>query len=122
MPATDVAVVPLSLDESRVEVAVAAEPAVEVESALLPPDAADSEPSSALLAKVPVDAVACDTSAETVASTGLGVAGALRYPAIDSEITYSVRRHPLSPALGGVDAAPPATEVVAGTPLSSGVS
>ena len=75
MPATDVAVVPLSLDESRVEVAVAAEPAVGVESALLPPVAADSEPSSALLAKVPVDAVACDT---TVASTELGVAGAAR--------------------------------------------
>ena len=79
LPATDVAVVPLSLesglDESQVEVAVAAELAVEVESALLPPDAADPEPSFALLAKVPVDAVACDT---TVASTELGVAGAAR--------------------------------------------
>ena len=79
MSATDVAVVPLSLksglDESQVDMAVAAELAVEVESALLPPDAADSEPSFALLAKVPVDAVACDT---TVASTELGVAGAAR--------------------------------------------
>ena len=77
--ATDVVVVPLSLesglDESQVEVAVAAELAVEVESALLPPDAADSEPSSVLLAKVPINAVACDT---TVAFTELGVAGAAR--------------------------------------------
>ena len=79
MPATDVVILPLSLesclDESQVEVAVAPELAVEVESALLPPGAADSEPSSALLAKVPVDAVACDT---TVAFTELGVAGAAR--------------------------------------------
>ena len=82
LSATDVAVVPLLLesgpDEPRVEVAVAAEPAVEVESALLPPGAADSEPPSALLAKVPVDAVACEAGAETVACTELGVAGTAR--------------------------------------------